>query len=498
MKRITVLVAAAVSLLAGTAPAGAQPLGADSALDRFHHQRLDWKACGDKELDAAGAQCADVTVPLSYAEPRGRTISVAISRLKATNSARRRGIMLSNPGGPGGSGLGMMLAVKQRMTADVVSRYDLIGMDPRGVGRSTPVDCEWPVGTALRSSGADRAAFDRTVRFQADLARRCAATEGALLPHITTRNTARDMDVVRAALGESKASYFGWSYGTYLGSVYTQMFPHRSDRVVLDSAVDSKRYGPRMFQDMGEPNEAGLDDWAKWAAARDAEYHFGTTARQVRAFVEDLVRRAARQPIRVGEHQVDQHALPLMLFGPLADSRHNALLASAVRTFADAADGKPVRPGPELERDLRFLLNPEPATQNSAQSAILCGDVAFPRAPEWYWRNIQRSRASQPVYGSFANGIAPCAFWAPPVEEPTTVRNSVPALIVQATGDTRTAYASGVDLHRAMTGSRLVTLQDVRIHAVFGNYPNICVENTVNTYLRDGALPRADLTCRDD
>ncbi|WP_026360915.1 alpha/beta hydrolase [Amycolatopsis nigrescens] len=500
MKRVTALLAVAAagaSLLAGTGLAGAET-AQRGGLDRFYHQRLDWKACGDKALDEAGAQCADVKVPLNYAQPHGRTSTVAISRLKATSTEQRRGIMLSNPGGPGGPGLDMMLGVREKMTADVTSRYDLIGMDPRGIGRSAPVDCGWPVGTMLRTAGLDRAAFEATVRLEADLARRCAVTEGADLRHISTRNTARDMDVIRGALGEPKISYFGWSYGTYLGSVFTQLFPQRSDRIVLDSAVDPKRYGVGMMQDMGEPNEAALDDWANWTAARDAEYHLGTTGEQVRALTEDLIRRAARQPIRIGDYQVDQHVLPMVLFNPLADARQNATLAGSVRQLVDAADGKVVQPNPALEGDLRFVYKPTPDMQNSGQAAVMCGDVAAPRDPEWYWRNIQRSRATQPAFGSFANNILPCSFWARPAEEPTTVRNPVPALIVQATGDTRTPYGSGVGLHQAMTGSRLVTLQDVRVHAVFGNYPNTCAENTVNTYFRDGTLPATDTTCHDD
>ncbi|QFU94723.1 alpha/beta fold hydrolase [Amycolatopsis sp. YIM 10] len=495
MKKLGALVAAVAvggaTLLAGTA-------AADNGLSRFHHQELDWKACDHKALDEAGAQCADVEVPLNYAEPRGRTISVAISRIKATDPGKRRGVMLSNPGGPGGPGLDMTLGIREAMTPEVRAQYDLIGMDPRGIGRSNPVDCGWPVGLMLRSPGVDRAAFDRTVRLEADLARQCADTEGDLLRHISTRNTARDMDVIRGALGESKINYFGWSYGTYLGSVYTQMFPRQSDRFVLDSAVDSKRYGTRMFQDMGAPNEAALDEWAEWTAERDSEYHLGTTGKQVRALVEDLVQRSAKQPIRIGEYEVDQHALPIVLFMSLADPRANPALATDVRQLVDAADGKQVEPNPALKNTLEVMYRPTPETQLSGQAAVLCGDKVEHRDPEYYWRNIERTRAEQPLFGAFANGISACAFWGPPAEKATVVRNSVPALIVQTTGDTRTSYESGVDLHRSMKGSKLVTLQDVRVHAVFGNFPNSCAENAVNTYFADGTLPATDLTCRAD
>ncbi|MFD5090980.1 alpha/beta fold hydrolase [Amycolatopsis thailandensis] len=499
MRALAAATAVAAGLLAGSGVALAdQGTTQRGGLDRFYNQKLDWKACNHKELDAAGAQCADVKVPLNYAQPRGRTITVAISRLAASDKQNRRGIMLSNPGGPGGPGLAMTLGVRESMTPDVSSRYDLIGMDPRGVGRSTPVDCEWPVGNMLRSAGVDRAAFDANTQLEKDLAKRCMVKEGPDVRHITTRNTARDMDVIRGALGEQKISYFGVSYGTYLGSVYTQMFPQRSDRFVLDSAVDSKKFGVPMFQDMGKPNEAALDDWANWAAARDGEYHLGKTAKQVRAGVEGLIKQSARQPIRIGEYRLDQHVLPIVLFGPLADSRRNADLSETIRQLTDAAAGKPVQPGEALERDLRYFYKPTPGEQSSAQAAIMCGDTRSPRDPEWYWRNIQRDRAAEPVFGAFANNLTACAFWPEPVEEPTKVHNSVSSLIVQATDDTRTAYESGVALHKSMTGSKLLTLQDVRVHVVFGNYPNKCTENVINTYFRDGTLPKTDITCHED
>ncbi|MFD8491974.1 alpha/beta hydrolase [Amycolatopsis sp. NPDC059657] len=499
MRALVATTAAAASLLAGSGVALAdQETAQRGGLDRFYQQKLDWKACNHKELDAAGAECADVKVPLNYAQPRGRTITVAISRLAASDKQNRRGVMLSNPGGPGGPGLDMMLGVRESMTPDVKSRYDLIGMDPRGIGRSAPIDCGWPVGTMLRSAGVDRAGFDANTRFEKDLAKRCMVKEGPDIRHFTTRNTARDMDVIRGALGEQKISYFGWSYGTYLGSVYTQMFPQRSDRFVLDSAVDSKKFGVPMVQDMGKPNEAALDDWANWTAARDGEYHLGKTGKQVRTHVEDLIKQSARQPIRIGEYDLDQHVLPLVLFGPLADPRRNATLAETIQQLTDAAAGKPVKPSDALESDLRHVYKPTPEEQGSGQAAIMCGDTRSPRDPEWYWRNIQRDRAAEPVFGAFANNLTACAFWPEPVEEPTKVHNSVPSLIVQATGDTRTAYESGVALHKSMAGSKLVTLQDVRVHGVFGRYPNKCTENVVNTYFRDGTLPKTDLTCRED
>ncbi|MGW6422246.1 alpha/beta fold hydrolase [Nocardia sp. NPDC055053] len=484
--------------LIGCAGPGAEAKPHTAVQDRLASQQLDWKDCGVPKLDEAGAQCADVTVPVNYADPQGPTLTVAISRIAGTDPAPQRGVMLSNSGGPGGEGLDFMVDVGKAMTPEVRARYDLIGMDPRGVGRSSAVDCRWPIGFGLHSAGLDAAGFAESVAIQGDLATRCAATEAARLPHITTRNTARDMDVIRGILGAEKISYFGTSYGTYLGAVYMQMFPERSDRMVLDSAADPDAYGTvGMMQAMGPANEAALDLWADWVATRDGEYHFGTSRAQVRGAVQDLIKQAADTPIRMGEYEIDEHWLPVVLFVGLDSPDQYGMLAGQIRTIADAAAGKPAQPDETLNATLGFALKARP-NDNSAQMAIMCGDVAAPRDPEFYRRNIEAARATEPVFAGFTNNITPCAFWAPPTEPTTVVRNAVPAMIVQSTGDTRTAYDGAVALHNALRASRMVTLQDVPVHWIFGRYQNSCVYSAVNTYFRDGTLPVGDMTCRAD
>ncbi|MFD3746762.1 alpha/beta hydrolase [Nocardia sp. NPDC058633] len=489
---VVVALAATAAGLFTTATASADPL------DHFRHQSLTWHSCDDPRLDPAGAQCAEVTVPVDYSAPRAETMSVAISRLPATDPAKRRGVMLSNPGGPGVPGLDFTLDIRTGMSAEVRDRYDLIGMDPRGVGRSTPVNCRWQDGFGMESAGLDAVGFAESVAQQAELAALCATNEGPRLRHITTRNTARDMDVVRAVLGEDRISYFGTSYGTYLGAVFTQMFPERGDRFVLDSAVDPERYGSvGMLRAMGPANEAAFDRWADWAGAHDAEFGFGTDRFAVRSTVQDMVRRANDQPIRIGEFTVDEHSLPLVLYRGLDDPRNYPLLGRQIRQLADAADGVEVRPEPELAATLGFMLTAQPRDYSPAM-AVLCADVEVPRDPAWYRRSIEASRADQPLFGAFANNITPCAFWAPPVEPPTVIGNALPSLIVQSTGDTRTTYAGAQVMHRALTGSRMVTLEDVAVHWIYGNYPNTCVEATVDTYLLEGTLPDADPICHDD
>ncbi|WP_218002617.1 alpha/beta hydrolase [Nocardia brevicatena] len=462
-------------------------------LQRFYHQQLDWKPCGDPILDDVGAQCAGVVVPLDYDRPDYRTLTVTISRIPAADPALRRGIMLSNPGGPGGPGLRMMVGAGGVLTPDVRARYDLIGMDPRGIGRSDRVNCALPLPTMLFSAGFDIFGYARDVTLAAALAASCLAPDPEKARYITTRNTARDMDVIRGAFGERAISYYGGSYGTFLGAVYTQMFPGRSDRIVLDSAIDPDRAWIGMFQDMGAANEAGLDDWASWAARHDGDYHFGNSGPQVRAFVEDMIHRAAGHPIFANGYLIDEHTVPMMLLALLLNPRLNADLAEVVRLIADAMSGLPI----DMER-LKAKISGAVPLETPGMAAVLCGDKAAPRAPAWYYRNIERARATQPVFGAFANNITACAYWPDPVETPTQVHNPTPALILQATRDTRTSYAEGVAMHRVLTASRLVTLADTRIHGTFRDGLSPCLNHIVNTYFRDGTLPATDITCHAD
>jgi pimeloyl-ACP methyl ester carboxylesterase len=474
--------------------AGADPVDdIPGGLESFYHQHLDWKPCNDAALDSAGAQCSGVVVPLDYNRPDSRTLTVAISRIPATDPAHRRGIMLSNPGGPGGPGLSMMADFRNRLTPDVRARYDLIGMDPRGIGRSDRMKCALPMPTMLFSAGFDAFGYVRDATLAAAFAASCVAPDPEKARFITTRNTARDMDVIRGALGAPRLSYLGQSYGTYLGAVYTQMFPQRSDRIVLDSAMDPDRYYIGTYQDMGAVNEAGLDDWANWAARHDADYHFGSSGPQVRAFVEDMIRRAATHPVIGNGFLIDEHTAPMMLLTQLANPRKNTSLAEIVRVIADAVSGSPIN----MEQ-LKVQISGPVSMDASGMAAVLCGDKAAPRDLAWYRRNIERVRATQPVFGAFANNITACAFWPNPIEPPTAVHNSTPALILQATRDTRTAYQEGLALHRDLTASRMVTLADTRVHGILGSDLSHCVNDIVNTYFRDGTLPSADLTCQRD
>lgn len=502
MKRAAALGVFALSVvtLATTAgpPVFASSSGGGDGLGRFRNQSVDWAACDDPSLAASGTQCARIRVPLDYGTPEGRTIEVALSRLKSSDPAKRRGILQTNPGGPGVRGLGMPRDLRKVMSPGVAAAYDIIGMDTRGLGRSTPVDCGLTRGTWLHAPGAGRAGFDRSVRLSRTDARRCWDKHPDVLPHLSTRNIARDADIVRSVLGERRTSLFGQSYGTVLGSTYAQMFPHRVDRLVLDSAPDPAEYPLRMVQRAGPANEKALDDFAAWAAQRHRAYGLGTTPAAVRTSVEAMIEGAAQKPIRVGGHRITDHELPLLLLVSVGDDTVNAEFAGMLRVLRDAADGKPVTVPPGLRGSLNLIFDSagtDRAADYAAQLGVYCADAAMPHNREYYWRAVERSRESQPVFGPVTHAPLPCAFWKEKPREPlTTIDNTVPALQVQATGDTRTTYESGLRMHRAMRASKLVTVP-VRAHTVYAYYPNSCVNRTVNTYLLNGTLPARDTVC---
>ncbi|TDB75136.1 alpha/beta hydrolase, partial [Actinomadura sp. KC216] len=475
---------------------------------RYLGQHLEWGACpaGATELVKAGAECAQMMAPLDYAAPGGPSIDLAISRIKAKDGAHRRGILLANPGGPGGPGLDYAAHLRSSMK-DAADRYDLIGFDPRFVGRSTPIYCG--VSPKAQPTRSRREAFEASVRNARDTARRCYehGDNAALLPHASSRNVARDMDLIRAVLGERKLSYYGISYGADLGAVYAQMFPGHADRIVIDSVTDPALTQYENFQAAGAAQERGLDEWAAWTARRSADYRLGRTPGQVRATVESLSRHVDGGPLRIGGFTMDASALGLILRQLVSTEEYDDVMARAVRNLVDAAGGRAVEPIPELRMWLEVFNTPSPELDNQFNSAnaILCGDGGWPAGgwpsdPGRYWRNIERARRTQPVFAATANAIFPCPFWKIEPREPEVeIRNRVPLLILQAKRDNNVPYAGAVAMHRRLKGSRLVSA-DIRSHGVYGRgadglTPVPCADGIVNAYLRTGVLPAADVGC---
>ncbi|MER7466888.1 alpha/beta hydrolase [Streptomyces sp. NPDC097981] len=497
LKRLAPLFAAA-GLLATTLPALSATQASAAEVEEYAPGKPSWQRCSPDQ--PAAFECATIKVPLDYRHPRGAMLAIALSRMKSENPAKRHGALLLNPGGPGASGLNRPLVMNRLMPGEVREQYDLIGFAPRGVGPSSPITCGMTPDEENEERPYKEETFQKDVAWARTVADKCREKSGPVLPFITTRNTARDMDAIRVALGEKKISYVGYSYGTYMGAVYTQMFPKRTDRFVLDSAVDPGRVWRGMTQVWATEAEPAFKRWTQWTAGRAAEYQLGDTPEAVAKTFWDIVARADRTPIVMGSQTLtgdDVRTARNLFFTP-------DQAAYIVRAMKRAADGTPTTlSAPEAE-----LLKPaaEPAPQTPAEPsdnamavlwAVTCGDTdAWPRDPGQYAREAAQDKAKYPLYGDFASNIRPCAFWQPPAEPATPMNTKANVLTVQNEWDPQTPLVSGLGLHKALRGSRMVLAQGGEGHGVYLSYGGSCANEPVNAYLATGRLPEKDVTCR--
>jgi pimeloyl-ACP methyl ester carboxylesterase len=474
----------------GAPPDPLSPAG----LDRFYRQTLTWGPCpgGPQAL-----QCAAVTVPLDYAQPAGPTISVAISRLPTAKPGLRRGILLINPGGPGNPGLLLPPQLAGAMPTDARDRYDLIGFDPRSVGRSTPISC----GLTAEEQNyllLPPESFAADIRRQAGVAAKCAHANGSMLRYITTRNTVRDMDVIRGALGERKLSYLGYSYGTYLGSVYTQLFGTHADRIVLDSSVNPDVVWRGLARAISPAVEVGLNRWAAWTAARSSQYAVGDSGAAVRARFDRLLAEGNRTPFLVDDLTLTGENIRSIALGVMYDDRLYPVLSDLARVAVNGGRLQPAVHG----YIAGSLMPPTDDNAVAAQLAILCDDVSWPRDLGLYYRDKVRDGHRYPFFGATAATVKPCTFWPyRPVEPATPIGpgNRAPSiLMVQSEFDVATPAAGARRLHRLLDNSRLVTLRNAQKHIVYLTYGNPCVDATVTRYLVTGRMPVTDVTCVND
>ncbi|MGW0518070.1 alpha/beta hydrolase [Crossiella sp. NPDC003009] len=457
-------------------------------------QSPQWTDCDANP--ATPLECATLRAPLDYRAPGGKTVELAISRLRAADPAKRHGVLLVNPGGPGGSGLDMPLGLAQTFPKDVLDRFDLIGFDPRFVGKSSPLSCGFTgtVFDALWPRLPGPGGFPAEVKAAKEVAQQCQQAEGDRLPFASTRNAARDLDVVRAGLGEQRISFYGGSYGTYLGAVYGQLFPARVDRMVLDGAIDPAKVWHGMNRGWGPAAETAFADWAAWAAERDATYHFGATPAAVRAHYAELGRALDQRPAQYGQLKLDGNTLREVSRLVLYSDRSDPVLAGLV---ADLADGQ--LSDPAVRGFLDAVLATFPADNFvSVFLAVQCTDAAWDRNPARYAAETALDARRYPFFGAAAAGIGPCAYWPHrPLEQTTRIRPARHgALVVGATGDSATPYAGAVSMRRMLgENARLLTLADARMHGLYARYGNACVDNTVTKYLVSGSLPESDQRC---
>jgi pimeloyl-ACP methyl ester carboxylesterase len=490
---------------------------------RASAQALDWRPCpqgGFGDGEDPRQECALLAVPLDYSNPGGETIHVAVSRIQTAEPAKRRGVMLFNPGGPGSRGLNRPSVMAARLPAEVQERYDLIGFDPRGLGRSAPISCSLAPEDISVLEFIPYPAVDldisKNVAYSQRVAAGCAATAGHVLPHVNTANTARDMDAIRAALGEPKISYMGFSYGTYLGAVYTQLFPERTDRFVLDSNIHPHRIWRPTIQSWGYAVEVAYDGFTRWAAERDDVYGLGDTPAEVYELTLETALALDAEPCTLPNGalltgQVFRETIRNNLLRPgdpifpaWAELLPALAQCAGIESFSVFAERLlETRLEPEVGRAVAAAAEfPEiPADNELAQPwAIFCGDADWPEDPATYQRDVHLFDTLFPLHGRSAANIWPCAFW--PFNPPTPVAidelRGGRVVLVQSVRDPATPYDGGVALHLALGDrSRLVTVEDVG-HVIAYNARNSCADAHVTTFLVNGTQPpRAAFCARD-
>lgn len=451
----------------------------------------EWGPCPE-DVAAPGVQCTTLKVPLDYRNPGGPTIDIAVSKLASTKPAKRRGVMLMNPGGPGGPGLTMPDGLRAAgMPSSVLDAYDLIGFDPRGIGRSTPVTCDLKPEQLVSNVppyARDAAAVAERAPVVAAIAKQCGDSKTAAnLPYITTANTARDMDRIREALGEKKLSYYGVSYGSYLGAVYSTLFPQRTDRIVLDSVTGPGGLDTTGSRRLAEGFQDRFPDFAKWAAARHASYGLGRTPQQVTAKFYELVAKLDGGAVP----GVDGAAFRMGTFGALYSTSAFPVLAQQWQSL----DGEGVLKQSEqaAQIDVGQLL--------SGQLHVVCNDVDWPENVGTYQRNVEKDRVRYPMFGAAGANIWPCAYWpSEPIEPQVRIDDRGPSsvLLVQNLRDPATPLSGAREMRRALGDrARLVTVDDGG-HGVWLGSENACGNNAVNRFFVEGKRPARDTACAAD
>lgn len=458
---------------------------------------LKWTRCEGSGLDPR-QQCATLEVPMDYSDPGGRTIGIAVSRIPSENPDARRGALFLIPGGPGGSSLNNPSGKGQKLPQSVRDAYDLIGFAPRGNAPSTSVDCDLEHADLALTKTRPWPAPDGSVTENMTTARRvsdaCARNGGELIRHISTKNNARDLDRLRSALGESKVSAWGVSYGTYVGAAYAEMFPQRTDRFVLDSndnpdPVRAERAWLAAYEVGAEDN---FPEFAKWASTPGNPDRVAASAAEVRSLFLRLAARLDREPIPwpgANPEELNGNVLRQTMLNSLVDPDDYPTLAKLML----AAQQGTVPPAPPAP--------PEAVLQNVLAVGIgtICNDAAWPSDTAVYQKGVAESRAKYPLTAGMPRNAMMCAAWPyAPQEPPVRVTDRGPSdiLLVQNERDVNTPLSGALKLREALGRRAVMVTVNSTGHDSYLANGNACGDAAVSRFLATGERPGADLYCR--
>ncbi|CAL9502372.1 Carboxylesterase A [Streptomyces sp. enrichment culture] len=488
---------ASASAVRGTTPA-AQPTAVPAALRPYYEQKPAWRDCG-----VPGFQCATMKAPLDYAHPEsGQDVDIAIARRPATGPGKRLGSLVVNPGGPGGSGIGYLQAFAGiGYPASVRAQYDIVSFDPRGVDRSSPVQCLTGPGmdkfTQVDQTPDDEAERARLVASFKEFAAACRERSERILPHVSTVDAARDMDMLRAVLGDEKLTYVGASYGTFLGATYADLFPGRAGRLVLDGAMDPSRAAIDMNRDQTAGFETAFRSFAR-DCAKQPDCPLGKGGPDsVAARLGEFFTALDAEPVPSGDpaRPLGESLATTGVIAALYDESAWPQLREAIAAAMDG-DGS----GLLALADTYYEREPDGRYANLmyANAAVNCLDQppAF-SGPEAVQAALPSFRKASPVFGTgLAWAALNCTYW--PVKatgeaRPLTAKGAAPIVVVGTLRDPATPYKWAQALAGQLDSGVLLTY-DGDGHTAYGR-GSTCIDNAINTYLLEGKPPQNGKKC---
>ncbi|WP_283136749.1 alpha/beta hydrolase [Rhizohabitans arisaemae] len=478
----------------------------DPGGDAYRNQRLTWQKCFTELPPGAPPQALDLEctayrVPADWKNPgHGGDLRIVASRLRPATGTPK-GLLLTNPGGPGGPGLGLPLAFVGR--TKLMSAMEVVGVDVRGTGASTNITCG--AKDAFWESHQDPR--DRTpagvrniLNRAKNTAQACRTHSGALLDKITTEQTVKDLDLLRHLMGYEKTNWLGYSGGSWLGAAYATYFPNRVSRFVLDSNAEFTASWQRSFSGFAPGFERRFrQDFAPWAAKHHARFGLGTTAEQVRATYERLRGLLGQHPIDFGTFTLYAHTFDFALVQNVYSKHQFQALAEFIGFVGQTLEGGATA---TLSPALRGLLDtagaansPAPDASKAALHAITCNDTPWRGGPQELLRATAEQGARYPVMG-WRSALEPCAYWdrAAPVLKPRTGEGVPPILMVQTAGDPATPLGGALRAYARFKHARFLLVTDEGDHGAYAG-GNACVDDRVEAYLVDGTLPRKFGTC---
>ncbi|MDJ0384449.1 alpha/beta hydrolase [Streptomyces sp. G-G2] len=475
-----------------------EPTAIAAALAPYYAQKLKWRDCG-----APGFQCSTMKAPLDYAHVgNGQDIEIAVSRKVATGPGKRLGSLLVNPGGPGGSGIGYLQAYAGiGYPAPVRAQYDMVSFDPRGVARSAPVGCltgpRMDAFTQVDQTPDDAAERAKLVAAFKEFAAGCAKESSRILPHVSTVEAARDMDMLRAVLGDPKLNYVGASYGTFLGSTYADLFPSRVGRLVLDGAMDPSRPALELNRDQTEGFDTAFRSFAQ-DCAKQPDCPLGQGGPDAVADrLKEFFRKVDAQPVASGDpaRPLGESLATTGVIAALYDQAAWPQLREALQAAMNG-DGA----GLLGLADSYYERDPKGTYANLmyANAAVNCLDqpAAF-AGPEDVDRALPSFEKASPVFGAgLAWASLNCAYWpvkATGAAHRAEAKGAAPIVVVGTIRDPATPYKWAQALATQLDSGVLLTY-DGDGHTAYGRGSD-CIDTAINRYLLDGTPPRNGTKC---